>query len=243
LPPASQPAKLVTRPERELIRIRLRYRKTGDLRFVGHLDLVNLFRRAARRADLPLHYSLGFHPQPSLSFGPPLPLGYLGLGEWLDMGLDRWQEPKEVVRLLNEYLPLAGVAVEAGREVPLTTPALNERIQAGEYLLEFPTQAGSQAWETRVQAFLSATEVKGTQWSKRGLVSVNLRPSVNALQLGTVDGKTAQLKLLHDTSVAGAAKVPALVEHFCEQGPEAAWAVRVTRVASGMLYNNTITIP
>ncbi len=53
----------------------LTYRKLGQARFFGHLELNNLFCRAVRRAKIEVKYSKGFHPMPRISFDNPLPLG------------------------------------------------------------------------------------------------------------------------------------------------------------------------
>ncbi|MEW6517591.1 MAG: TIGR03960 family B12-binding radical SAM protein [candidate division FCPU426 bacterium] len=236
------PAAAPSRPERETVRLRLRYRKTGDLRFVGHLDLVNLFRRAARRAGLPLHYSVGFHPQPALAFGPPLSLGYTGLAEWLDIGLDQWRDPREMAPALNAKLP-GGLQVEACREIPLSTPALSEQIQAGEYLLKFPGRQGLQELlAERIRALQAADQLLRPQWSKRGTVDVDLKTSVRELALQPSEAETADLRLLHSTEAPHAAKVSTLVQYLCEPGAEP-WEVLVTRTASGRISQGKITIP
>lgn len=232
------------RPEREAVRLRLRYRKTGDLRFVGHLDLVNLFRRAARRAGLPLHYSVGFHPQPSLAFGPPLSLGYVGLAEWVDLGLDQWRDPREMMPALNAKLP-AGLQVEACREVPLSTPALSEQIQAGEYLLQFPGREGlGDRIGRRIQELASATELTRPQWSKHGTVEVDLKPAVRELLLlpDRQPANAPAVRLLHSTEAPRAAKVSTLVQYLCGAEGEP-WEVQVTRLASGRWSQGKITIP
>jgi radical SAM family uncharacterized protein/radical SAM-linked protein len=228
-------------PERESVRLRLRYQKTGDLRFVGHLDLVNLFRRAARRAHLPLHYSVGFHPQPALSFGPPLSVGYEGLGEWLDLGLDSWRDPRAVVEDLNRMLP-AGVRVEVGREVPLSTPSLTDRINAGEYLICWPG-AGAHAAELakRLAEFTAVAEVPGSQWSKKGPVKVNLRSAVVWIKMDAT-GDGPGLRLLHETGAGSTAKVSTLLEYF-GSGWAQNWQAQVTRVFSGRRQGEGITIP
>jgi radical SAM-linked protein len=234
--PAAPPA-----PEREAVRLRLRYQKTGDLRFVGHLDLVNLFRRAARRAKLPLHYSVGFHPQPSLSFGPPLSVGYEGRGEWLDLGLDSWRDPREVVEELNRMLP-AGVRVEAGREVPLSTPSLTDRISAGEYLIRW-SGAGAHAaeLEKRVADFTAASDVPGSQWSKKGPVKVNLRAAVVWIKMDSAENEPG-IRLLHETGATATAKVSTLVEYFGAPWVQS-WQASVVRVASGRRQGEAVTIP
>jgi len=57
------------------------YRKQGPARFLGHLELANVFIRALRRAGIEVKYSEGFHPMPRLSFEDPLPIGMESLQE------------------------------------------------------------------------------------------------------------------------------------------------------------------
>ena len=51
------------------------FTKLKDIRFISHLDLMRLFVRALRRADLPLKLSQGFNPHPKLSLKTALKLG------------------------------------------------------------------------------------------------------------------------------------------------------------------------
>ena len=60
-------------------RVRIRFRKSGDLRLIGHRDLVRAWERAFRRAALPLGMSEGFHPKPRMSIPAALGLGIEGL--------------------------------------------------------------------------------------------------------------------------------------------------------------------
>ena len=45
------------------------------MRYISHLDLMRLFVRAMRRAELPLKLSQGFSPHPKLSLKRALKLG------------------------------------------------------------------------------------------------------------------------------------------------------------------------
>ncbi len=83
-------------------RYRLRYTKLGRIAYLGHLDLIRHLPRIFRRAGLDLHYSVGFHPKPELSFGPALGLGIPSFGELLDIKLVEDLDPATLVRRLNE---------------------------------------------------------------------------------------------------------------------------------------------
>ena len=51
------------------------FEKTGNARYISHLDLMRLFQRAFKRAGLPLTHTQGFNPRPSVSIALPLSLG------------------------------------------------------------------------------------------------------------------------------------------------------------------------
>ena len=66
---------------------RLRYTKQGDLRWIGHRDLVRTLTRWFRRAGLRLGMTKGFHPGPRMSFPLAIPLGIEGRNEIIEFGL------------------------------------------------------------------------------------------------------------------------------------------------------------
>jgi radical SAM family uncharacterized protein/radical SAM-linked protein len=57
------------------------FAKEGGLVLLGHLEMVEIFKKSFRRAGLNLKSSQGFHPQPKLSFLTALPLGVASLDE------------------------------------------------------------------------------------------------------------------------------------------------------------------
>ncbi|HNB14569.1 MAG TPA: TIGR03936 family radical SAM-associated protein [Candidatus Obscuribacter sp.] len=92
-------------PETANLRFRLVFQKVGDLKFIGHLDLQNLFIRAFRRAGLEMSYTQGFNPSPKLSFAAPLPLFQEGLKELADIELASPVEAHSLTFKLNRELP------------------------------------------------------------------------------------------------------------------------------------------
>ena len=69
------------------MKIRIKFAKTGVMKFVGHLDVMRYFQKAIRRAELPIAYSEGFSPHMLLSFASPLGVGISSTGEYFDMVL------------------------------------------------------------------------------------------------------------------------------------------------------------
>ena len=93
------------------VRTRVQYSKTGNLRYLSHLELTKAIMRAMRRANFPLKYSSGFHPSPKVSFGPALGVGIAGLSEYLDLELIPPFEIDALMANLKRTLP-EGIGVE-----------------------------------------------------------------------------------------------------------------------------------
>jgi radical SAM family uncharacterized protein/radical SAM-linked protein len=86
----------------EARRYRFVYQKLGAAAFLSHLDLIRALPRAFRRLGLPLYYSKGFHPKPTMMFGPALSLGVSSLCEVVDVKIAADIEPRELLDALSE---------------------------------------------------------------------------------------------------------------------------------------------
>lgn len=84
-------------------RIRLRFSKRGDLRFIGHRDLLRTLERLFRRAGLKLAMSQGFHPKPRLSFASALAVGIHGLDEVMELELADDRTGEEVLAAIRPH--------------------------------------------------------------------------------------------------------------------------------------------
>ncbi|MBI5123800.1 MAG: DUF2344 domain-containing protein [Candidatus Omnitrophica bacterium] len=87
------------------MRIRAVFSKTGDMRFISHLDLMRLFQRALRRADLPVTISKGFSPHLKISIKRALKLGAESNEEELMIDMSKDISAAELKEPLNKNLP------------------------------------------------------------------------------------------------------------------------------------------
>lgn len=85
-------------------RVRIRFRKQGDLRWIGHRDLVRVWERLFRRAGIALAHSQGFHPKPKMSFPLALALGVEGLDEVMEVELAQACSAEELKTKLAAHL-------------------------------------------------------------------------------------------------------------------------------------------
>jgi len=98
-------------------KVRIRFRKRGDLRFLSHHDLMRAFERMLRRAELPFRSTSGFHPKPRVVFALSLPLGVVGLDEAVELELTEEFSPDEVLARLRSQAP-AGLEFVSARRIP-----------------------------------------------------------------------------------------------------------------------------
>ncbi len=115
-----------------LFKIRARYSKTGDARFMGHLELIQVMKRTITRAGFPVRYSEGFHPQMKLAMGPPLSLGIESEWEYFDLELISPLEPDFFSQQLNERLP-HGVKILVSERVDRKIPSIYSSITSMDY--------------------------------------------------------------------------------------------------------------
>ena len=87
------------------MKIRIKYEKSGVLRFIGHLDVMRLFQKAIRRAKLDVAYSKGFSPHQIISFAAPMPLGMTSEGEYFDGDFNSITTTEDMMERLNTTLP------------------------------------------------------------------------------------------------------------------------------------------
>ncbi len=94
----------------------LHFSKKGILRYISHLDLLRLFQRAIRRADIPVVFSRGFHPIPKIKFERALKLGVESDDEKMYIKLILPLSCKELIWRLNAQLP-QGIRIKSGFKV------------------------------------------------------------------------------------------------------------------------------
>jgi len=173
----------------------LTYKKADPARWLSHLDLIRTLERAIRRAQSPVTYSEGFNPRPRLSFGPPLPLGATSDTELLAIRLDQPSDPSELLVNLNAQLP-PGIEITAARSVADSEPTLQE-IHGCSYLVRVVCRSDdpAKALKTAINEFLAQNEVFSQRMDKRLVKRVDIRPSVESLEVAEVNGSVASLRL------------------------------------------------
>lgn len=86
------------------LKIRIKFQKTGNLQFIGHLDVMRFFQKCLRRAEIPVCFSGGYSPHPLISFATPLGLGHTSEGEYMDMEIDEISlNDEKLLERMNQF--------------------------------------------------------------------------------------------------------------------------------------------
>ncbi len=165
-----------------IMRIRITFAKQGALRYTGHLDLHKLWERAARRAELPLAYSQGFHPQPKMNIAAALPLGFSSRCEVIDMRLEH-EIPLEGLReKLQQTLP-TGIQVSSVETVDDKSPALQTQVASAEYEVTLTEEVEGSDLKQKIDAVIDA---KSIIRERRGKI-YDIRPLIEELNFENGD--------------------------------------------------------
>jgi radical SAM family uncharacterized protein/radical SAM-linked protein len=162
-------------------KVRLRFTKEGEIRFISHLELAHLFHRAAKRVDLPLSYSEGFHPMPRIVFATALPVGMESRTEIVDLELDGHITPLEVKEKLNQTLP-PGIEILEADEVPLSSSSSSVLIRSV-YWIPLDHLISKEEAMSRIQRALEMEEFILHQERKGKRRSVDIRPLIGKMEV------------------------------------------------------------
>ena len=155
---------------------RVRFTKTGRMRFLSHHDLMRLFERALRRTGLPLRMTEGYNPHPVIAFPTALGLGIESLDEILEFELTSWTAPRSIEKQLGEQLP-EGVTVASAEAFDRKQRSYVNYV---EYEADCPGQG--EGVPDRIRAFLALKECPVERVSDKGSKTVEIRQYVLALE-------------------------------------------------------------
>ena len=169
------------------------FEKTGNARYISHLDLMRVFQRAFKRAGLPLTHTQGFNPRPSVSIALPLSLGVESRCELLDFDLEVPLDCGEIREKLNASL-VEGVFVrevyEQGEKIK------NLALLQSRLVLEYDRQIPNDVTE-QLQNLFSQPELIVEKRSKNGMTQQDVIPLLRSLKVNRVSDREFEMIALH----------------------------------------------
>ena len=185
-------------------RLRIRFSRGEELKFISHLDIMRLWERALRRAQMPLAYSEGFSPHPRLSLAVPLAVGVTSEAELMDVFITKWVSPHWFTTAVSQQLS-AGIEILGVYPIAPSMPSLQSQVRYAEYEVEVETEKKPKDIESAVSSLLSVEQLPWHHQRDTGRRSYDLRTLIDDLWL--VDWRhpyyTIGMRLRCDSSGSG----------------------------------------
>lgn len=177
------------------MKIRIKFRKWGSMKFIGHLDMMRYFQKVMRRADVDIRYSEGFSPHQIMSFAAPLGVGITSDGEYLDIEVHSTKSSDEMIKDLNATM-VDGVEITGYVALPDNAKPAMSIVAAADYVLSYKEgyecPYSLEEWKSKVDELFTSqdtfTIIKKTKKSER---EVDLKPLVYAFDVIEQDDKPA----------------------------------------------------
>lgn len=160
------------------MKVRIKFRKYGALRFIGHLDVMRFFQKVMRRAEIPIAFTGGYSPHMIMSFASPLGIGLSSDGEYFDIELIEPVESEDAVRRMNEAC-VEGIEVVSIRQIAEEKKMTGMTILAGaDYLVSIKEEALPDGWQDQFRIFMEQSEIRIVKQTKRSEKEVDIRPMI-----------------------------------------------------------------
>lgn len=166
------------------MKARIKLRKYGIMRFIGHLDVMRFFQKAMRRAEIPIAFTSGYSPHMIMSFAQPLGIGLTSDAEYMDIELAEPIPSVKAVQALNQVMA-EGIEVLSFRQIAEDKKSSGMTIvAAADYLVTL--KEGKEIpdfWKEDLEKFLLASEILIMKKTKRSEKETDIRPMIYQMEL------------------------------------------------------------
>ncbi|EOC99816.1 TIGR03936 family radical SAM-associated protein [Caldisalinibacter kiritimatiensis] len=199
-----------------MIKIRAKFKKEKDMKYISHLDLMRMLQRAFRRADIPIKYSEGYNPHPKISLASALSLGISSTGEYMDIEMEKKINVDDFIKKLNNVLPEGVEIIKA--EYVNNKKSLVSEISWAMYAIEFELYEGitKEDVEDNIKGFLEKAQIiLKKKKKKRGRIvnrEVNVREFIKDISILMFEDDRIVLKTNLKTGSRGNLKPQDLIK-------------------------------
>lgn len=165
----------------------IKFSKQGYIKYISHLDMIRLFKRAFKKSGLHLEHSQGFNPHPKMTFAQPLSLGYTSVGELLEIDTKDDFKTDELVKKLGDVMP-QGISILDCKILDEKTKGVAGKITEAEYEISI---VDTNLEIDKIEKFISQKEIIAykKQKKKKELKAVNIKPMIRDYDLKQCDNK------------------------------------------------------
>lgn len=160
------------------MKLRIKFKKYGPVKFIGHLDVMRFFQKGLRRADIDVAYSSGFSPHQIMSFASPLGVGLESNGEYFDVEILSPISSQDFMDKFNA-VSVPWIQVTDVRLLPEKAGNAMASVAAAGYTIVFREgRALQDGWQEKLEAFMNQEHILVTKATKRGTAEIDLKPSI-----------------------------------------------------------------
>ena len=170
------------------MRIRLKFTKCGNTKFVGHLDTIRFFQRTIRAAGIPIAYSEGFNPHAKVYFAMPLSVGMSSKGEYMELITKEDVDVTEVKELLNKELP-EGIKILEAFVIEGKKDSLMSLVKRASYKIEIRKETLSTPIIPLIEQKMLDSELLVEKKTKKGMKQVDIKPLLMNVELNEENEK------------------------------------------------------
>lgn len=164
------------------MKARIKFRKYGVMKFIGHLDVMRFFQKAIRRAEIPIAFTGGYSPHMIMSFANPLGVGVTSDGEYFDIELKEPISSVEAVKRLNAQM-VEGMEVVSFVEIPDDKKSKGMTIVAGADYLSFVKKGTlPENWKKKLEDFYAQDQIRIVKATKKSEKEVDIKKMIYALE-------------------------------------------------------------
>lgn len=162
-------------------RLRIKFSRGEEVKFISHLDIMRLWQRIFIRAGVPLAYSEGFNPHPRISLAAPLALGVTSAAELMDVILSQWLSPHSFLSMVSHQLP-RGIEIDQVLNMPPNSPSLQSQVRFAEYRVLLETQKNRDDIEDAIASVLARKELPWQHQRDTGVRRYDLRALIDEIR-------------------------------------------------------------
>lgn len=195
------------------MKLRIKFRKYGAVRFIGHLDLMRFFQKMIRRADLDIAYSHGFSPHQIMSFAAPLGVGLESNGEYVDVEMNSITTSEDMIKRLNTA-SVDGVEILSIRMLPDDCKNAMASVAAASYTVSFREGHEPKVdYRKELPVFIEATEIPYEKETKKSTHLLDLKPAIYDLSIN----ENGSIYMLVNASSSGNIKPGMVLDAFLQK--------------------------
>lgn len=174
------------------MRARVKFSKTGIMRYVGHLDMMRFFQKAVKRSNLPIRYSEGFNPHQIMSFASPLGVGLTSEGEYMDIDLKEKVDSAEALKALNENM-VEGLEITGFKYLPDNAEKCMSAVTAASYVVTYKDSKDDACYienivDLKAKFFDEAHSINIVKKTKKGERELDLKPLIYRFNIKVENG-------------------------------------------------------